>query len=45
MLNSGCTHLWDIGEKGQELGYVRERKPNLHMWIGSSQVLQFAYQK
>ncbi len=32
-----------LGEK--EPSSVREQQANLHMWIGSSQALQFVYQK
>lgn len=34
---------YQLGEK--ELSSVREQQANLHMWIGSSQALQFVYQK
>lgn len=30
---------------GDEPSSVREQQANLHMWIGSSQALQFVYQK
>lgn len=41
-----CMRLWDISwGGGKEPSSVREQQANFHMWIGSSQALQFVYQK